>query len=169
MNGSELIRWVKQKLAGWKANALSKAGRLTVIQSNLTSTPNHIMSYFTCPHKLTSQLNKDCRQFFWDNAHKCNLVSWRNVCRPKHAGGLGIRNIEHFNRACLAKLGWKVLFDKDNWWANIVRRKYLRSDSFMETRTKQNHSTAWKCILGSRDIILKSMRWVVGDGRDILF
>ena len=34
---------------------------------------------------------------------------------------------------------------------------------------KQHHSLAWKGILGASDIILKGMRWVVGDGKDILF
>lgn len=169
MNGSELCRRVKQKLAGWKANTLSKIGRLTLIQANLTCMPNHRMSYFKCPHKIISQLNKDCGHFFWGNTKNWNPVNWKNVCRPKQAGDLGIKNIEHFNRVCLAKLGWKVLFDKENWWANIVRRKNLRTDSFMETKAKQNHSTSWKGILGVKDIISKGMRWVVGDGKDILF
>ena len=71
MNENELIMRVKQKLASWKAKTLSKAGRLTVVQSNLTGMPNHIMSYFKCPHKLTSQLNRQCRQFFWGDNRNC--------------------------------------------------------------------------------------------------
>ncbi|RXH71753.1 hypothetical protein DVH24_025254 [Malus domestica] len=50
-----------QKLAGWKANTLSKARRLTLIKSNLSSMLNHIMPCFKCPTRVTNE----CRDFFW--------------------------------------------------------------------------------------------------------
>lgn len=62
-----------------------------------------------------------------------------------------------------------MFFDNDNWWANIVRGKYHRHDTFLETKAKQNHSLAWKDSLGSRDIISKGMSWLVSDGKDIMF
>lgn len=57
-------------------------------------------------------------------------MSWKNICTPKSPGGLGIRRLDHLNE-CLAKLGWRVLMEKDNWWVQIVRKMwkmYLRHE-----------------------------------------
>lgn len=51
INENELIKRVKQKLSGWKANTLSKAGRITLIKSNLSGMPNHVMFCFKCPSR----------------------------------------------------------------------------------------------------------------------
>lgn len=64
VNESELITQVKQKLAGRKANTLSRARTLTLVQSNITGMPNHVMSCLKFPNKLTAQLNCKCRNFF---------------------------------------------------------------------------------------------------------
>ena len=43
----DLITRANKKLSSWKANLVSKAGRVTLIQSNLESLPNHTpITYF---------------------------------------------------------------------------------------------------------------------------
>lgn len=64
LNECELIKRNKQKLVGWKANTVSKAGRLTLIKSNLTGIPNHIMSCFKCPDRVTKKIIKSVLTFF---------------------------------------------------------------------------------------------------------
>lgn len=130
MNVVELIKRGKQKLAGWKANTLSKAGWLTLINSNLTGMPNHIMSCFKCPERVLNNLNKECRDFFWGKEKKLYPMAWNKICTPKNVEGLRIRRLNHFNQACLAKLRWKVLSQPNNWWVQLVSRKYLRRADF---------------------------------------
>ena len=149
VNECELIKRIKQKLAGWKTNTLSKAGRLTLIKSNLFGMPNHIMSCFKCPTRVTKNLN-ECRDFFWGRDRKLKPMAWKKVCTSKDHGGLGVRGVGHFNNACLATLVWKVLKDENNWWVQIVKRKHLKKDDFFSCKVKQNHSLAWKRILNSR-------------------
>lgn len=95
-----------KKMAGWKANTLSRGGKLTLIKANLFGIPNHVLSCFKCPKKVTTALNNQCRKFFRGN--KSPPVVWDQACL--------IRPAEWFNRAALSKLGWKILTEPHNWW-----------------------------------------------------
>uniref|UniRef100_A0A803QI18 DUF4283 domain-containing protein n=1 Tax=Cannabis sativa TaxID=3483 RepID=A0A803QI18_CANSA len=37
------------------------------------------------------------------------LVAWDSVCRPKAAGGLGFRNVQHWNMAALGSWAWRKI------------------------------------------------------------
>jgi len=81
------------KLSNWKANALSKAGRVVLIQSNLEALPSHTMQCFQLPASLSSELDRINREFFWkkSNSEKgLPMVAWDKICRPKKLGGLGL-------------------------------------------------------------------------------
>ncbi|PRQ37611.1 putative reverse transcriptase zinc-binding domain-containing protein [Rosa chinensis] len=131
--------------------------------------PNHIMSCFKCSKKLTNNIDKQARSFFWGSDMKCAPVAWEEVCQPKSTGGLGIRPSAYFNNAAIAKLAWKVINDQDNWWSQIMRRKYLRKVSFFQAKKKQKNSIAWSGVLDARDLIMKGMRWIIGNGKNIKF
>lgn len=83
--------------------------------------------------------------------------------------GLGVRKSAHFNKACLAKLGLKVLTEDHNWWVQIVRNKYLKNEGFLNNKIRQNYSCAWKDILKTREVIKLRLRWVVENEEDIYF
>jgi len=52
-------------------------------------------------------------------------VSWVETCKPKTYGGLGIRNMEGWNKASIAKLVWVVAKKKDLLWVKWVHERYL--------------------------------------------
>lgn len=131
--------------------------------------PNHIMLYFTYPNQVTEKINKECMDFFWERGKKLKPNAWKKVCTIKEHEGLGIRRFYHFNNVCLAKLGWKVLTNENNWWVQFVKRKYLGRDNILSCKVKQKHYLAWKGILKRRDVIYKGMRLIVGNGKNILF
>lgn len=169
INTNDLILKMQKKLAGWKANTLSRGGRLTLIKANLTGMPNHVLSCFKCPQKITSRLDRECWNFFWGNDMKSPPITWSAVCTPKHKGGLGVRPSAWFNNAALAKLGWKLLTDPNNWWVRIMSAKYLRNKSFFTVKKSSQASLAWKGILDSRELLKEGMRWIVGNGQQINF
>ena len=84
-------------------------------------------------------------------------------------GGLGVRPSSFFNNAALAKLAWRVISDNENWWSQIVRRKYLNKVSFFQANKKQNKSYAWNGVLDARDLVTKGMRWLDENGKKIQF
>lgn len=96
LNENVLIKMVKQKLFGWKANTLSKMGRVTLIKSNLCGMSNHVMSYFKCLSRVIHKLNNKCRDFLWGRGRQIFHFFWDRVRMSKRDGGLGIRKLDHF-------------------------------------------------------------------------
>lgn len=74
------------------------------------------------PVSTLDKLDSLSRSFVWGSGQ--HLVSWDKVCRLKADGGLGIRVSRHMNKALLAKVGCRLLNDKDGLWARVLRSKY---------------------------------------------
>ncbi|KAL6190194.1 hypothetical protein ACLB2K_036592 [Fragaria x ananassa] len=168
-NAKELLQRISSKLSGWKQNTLSRAGKTTLIKANISGMPNHVMSCFKCPKKLTDEIDKQSRNFLWGTEMKTAPIAWKEVCKPKVLGGLGIRPSAFFNKAAIAKLAWKVITDKENWWVQVITRKYLKHGSLFQAKKKPKNSMAWNGILDAKDLIFKGLRWVVGNGKSINF
>ncbi|VVA28953.1 PREDICTED: ribonuclease [Prunus dulcis] len=164
-----MIDRIRSKFAGWKAQTLSRAGRLTLIKASVSGIPNHTLSCFKCPREVCKEMNVCSRRFFWGNGTKVPPVSWKDICLPKSLGGLGVRSTILFNKAALAKLGWIYLSEPTNWWAQIMAKKYIRKDGFLAATKKTSHSAAWKAILDARTVLHKGLRWIVGNGQSIFF
>ena len=105
----EVLEKVASRLAGWKKQTLSLAGRVTLTKSVLSSIPVHTMSTISMPVGILEKLDSLARSFVWGSGQ--HLVSWDKICKPKAAGGLGIRVSRDMNKALLAKVGWCLLHD----------------------------------------------------------
>jgi len=46
------------------------------------------------------------------------------MCKDKHYGGLGLRDIEKFNIALLRKWLWRMCAEKDSLWIQVLKSKY---------------------------------------------
>ena len=76
----------RKRLAMWKRQYLSKGGRLTLIQSTLSSMPIYFMSLFYLPRKVRLRLEKIQRDFLWGGGalvKRPHLVKWNLVCLGK--------------------------------------------------------------------------------------
>lgn len=60
------------------------------------------------------------------------MKSWRDICHPKAAGGIGFWYFRDINSALLVKLGWKMAVGEDRLWCNLLRAKYMKEKSFFE-------------------------------------
>jgi hypothetical protein len=50
---------------------------------------------------------------------KIPWVSWKDVCRPKSEGGLGVKDLKWFNVSLLAKWRWRLLVEDKSLWKNV--------------------------------------------------
>jgi len=58
-------------------------------------------------------------------------VAWEKLIKPKAHGGLGIRDIQAFNKALLAKQAWRIITKPDCLLSRILRGKYCTKASFL--------------------------------------
>lgn len=94
-------------------------------------------------------------------------VAWSTLTLPKHAGGLGFRDIETFNNALLAKIGWRLINDPNSLVARVLLRKYAWNSSFLDCTTPSSVSHGWRSILVGRELLRKGLGWNVGNGESI--
>ncbi|KAG7569843.1 Ribonuclease H-like superfamily [Arabidopsis thaliana x Arabidopsis arenosa] len=94
-------------------------------------------------------------------------VAWEKLTKPKFAGGLGFKDVEAFNDAFLAKIGWRILNNPESLLAKILLGKYCHASSFMECSSPSSASHGWRGILIGRDLLRKGLGWAIGDGRKV--
>ena len=91
----------RKRLAMWKKQYISKGGRLTLIQSTLSSMPIYFMSFFYMPRKIRLRLEKIQRDFLWGGGaleQMPHFVRWNLVCLEREKGSLGVRNLALMNK-----------------------------------------------------------------------
>ncbi|KAL5555923.1 hypothetical protein UlMin_038159 [Ulmus minor] len=60
-----LVECLDSKLVGWKAQLLSKAGRLTLIKSMALALPIYAMHSIKVPKTICAQMDARIRRFWW--------------------------------------------------------------------------------------------------------
>ena len=102
----------EKRLSSWKGKNLSTGGRLTLINSVLSSLAMYMMFFFEIPKGVLKKLDYFRSQFFWqcdEHKRKYRLAKWDILCQPKEQGGLGIHNLELKNTALLNKWLYRLL------------------------------------------------------------
>ena len=80
---------------------------------------------------------------------------------------LGFKDIQCFNLALLAKIGWRIIKDPSSLLATILKDKYFPDKTFRDASRGNGTSWGWKGIYEARKVIENGCRWRVGDGTSI--
>lgn len=74
------------RFKGWKGQLMARTGRLTLINSVLTSLATYFLTSFVVDKWGIKKMEKVQRNFLWNGDEECNggkcLVNWRKVCSP---------------------------------------------------------------------------------------
>jgi hypothetical protein len=118
-----LLDKVDRYLATWKARLLSKAGRLEMLNSVLSSLPVYLMTINDMPAWVRKEFDRRRRAWLWAGEANCNggkcRVSWKQVCRPKALGGLGVHCIKDFGSALRLRWLWQKWKKPNKPWAHL--------------------------------------------------
>lgn len=126
---------VGRRIAGWKGELLSRAGREILIKAVAQATPTYTMSCFKLLDSLCMDLNSMVRNFWWgqkENKRKMTWISWDKLCQRKSEGELGFKDLRAFNLALLAKQGWRSIQNPSSLLHKVLKAKYFKSASFLE-------------------------------------
>ncbi|GJZ45295.1 hypothetical protein Tco_0592891, partial [Tanacetum coccineum] len=103
-------------------------------------------SVFSLPKTVIKDIDKVLKGYLWCNGEISKgkaKVDWKNVCKPRSEGGLGIKNLDEWNSELLSKHLWNVISNKDSLWVD------------------------WIKMLDLRDIMRKQVKYKIGDGKSV--
>ncbi|KAE9589510.1 putative RNA-directed DNA polymerase [Lupinus albus] len=110
-----MIEIISKRLASWKCKHISFGGRLILLNSVLSNIPTYMLSLYKAPKKVYC------------------VSGLGLVCKPKELGGLGVKDLIHFNHALLGKWRWRRLQDKEAFWVQVIDSKYGSEWSFQRS------------------------------------
>nr|GEU69462.1 putative reverse transcriptase domain, reverse transcriptase zinc-binding domain protein [Tanacetum cinerariifolium] len=165
-----LIDRVETKFNNWMNIMLSYAGRLQLITSILSSMQVYWASVFILPKIVFKDIDKILKGFLWCQGELLKekvKISWKQVCKTKEEGGLGIKDLSLWIEVLMSKHLWNVVSMKESIWVKWVSNNKLRGSSIWEIECDNDASSGWKSILGLRDKMRHHIICKVGDGSSI--
>jgi hypothetical protein len=124
---SPLIDNLKKRLRSWGNRYVSLGGRIVVINSVLNAITIYFLSFLKVPVVVLKEIIRIQREFLWGGikgGRKINWVSWKEVCKPRSQGGLGVREVGKANLSLLIKWRWRLLEKGDALWKEVLVAKY---------------------------------------------
>ncbi|XP_035551149.1 uncharacterized protein LOC118349712 [Juglans regia] len=158
------------KMQNWKSAFLSKADKEVLIKAVLQAIPTYTMSIFQLPKRLCRDIEALMSKFWWSNCQKERGIHWKRwswLGMAKAEGGLGFRNLESFNRAMLAKQGWRILKEPLSLVARVFKDKYFKNMQFLEAPLGRLPSLIWKSIWSAMGLVKEGMLWRIGNGKSV--
>ncbi|KAJ8424315.1 hypothetical protein Cgig2_020746 [Carnegiea gigantea] len=102
-----LVEKIMGKIRLWATKSIFFAGRAQLLNSIVFGMISYWASIFILPQEVIDQLNQICRNYLWGGKaeyQKSPYISWTKTCTPRKYGGIGLKNLGAWNKACIAKL-----------------------------------------------------------------
>ena len=128
---------------------LSVGGKEMLIKSVAQAVPTYSMSCFELPRDLCEHINSLLRQFWWGckkGQRRTCWASWEQMRQLKFAGRLGLRDIELFNLALLARQAWRILQEPNSLSARILKAVYFPSGDILSAELGGHPSQVWSIV-----------------------
>jgi len=132
---------------GWGEKKLSCAARETLIKSVAQAIPTYSMSCFVLAPATCQKITSSISNYWWSSGIDHRGMHWRNwpdMCLPKSQGGLGFRDIKHFNLAMLGKQGWRLMVTPESLCTRVLKGRYYPNCDFMSATKKKGASHTWR-------------------------
>jgi hypothetical protein len=67
----------------------------------------------------------------------------------------------------LGKQGWRLVTEPTSLCARVLKGRYFPHTDFWHATKSRSYSYTWRSILFGRDLLLRGVRWGIGDGKYI--
>ena len=163
----ELKDWIWKRLQGWKEKFLSQAGREVLIKAIIQAILTYAMSVFSFPAGLCVDICSMANRFWWgqrEGSRKIHWLSKEKLIMPKAKGGIGFRDLHLFNKALLARQGWRLMQNPHSLVARLLKAKYFPHKDFLDASIPTNASHVWRSICGATVVLKAGLQWRIGMG-----
>lgn len=143
------MQQVSSKVVTWKTNILSFAGQVTLVKSIIEAIPIYPMMTDVILKACIEEIHQMQRNFIWGdtvNKKRIHAIKWDTLQRPKKLGGLGLRNLEVMNKACLMKLNWNFPNNSKDLWCKVLKGLYGEVTMLNVPCSRSNDSSLWKAL-----------------------
>ena len=95
---TSIVEKIRQRSASWSTRFLSKAGKLTMLDSVLSAIPTYTMSCFQLPMSLCKRIQSVLTRFWWDgpNEKKKNVGLLGEANKTQSRGRFGTQRHTNF-------------------------------------------------------------------------
>ncbi|GKA66800.1 RNA-directed DNA polymerase, eukaryota, reverse transcriptase zinc-binding domain protein, partial [Tanacetum coccineum] len=121
------------RIFDWRNKSLSFAGKLQLVASVLSSLHVYWASMFMLPVSICDSIDKLFKNFIWGKSESSSgiaSVSWKDVCRPKNQGGLGLKSLRVMNYALMVKHLWYIASRKESLWVKWLNVYKLKGECY---------------------------------------
>ncbi|KAI0510916.1 hypothetical protein KFK09_011527 [Dendrobium nobile] len=156
---------VTDKLNAWSKKSLSLGGKLVLIDSSLLSMPNVLVTHSMVPKRVLFELEKLCRSFLWhekDESKGMHYVAWKEICKPRCYGGLGVHSPLDRISSFRSKLAWNFIQKPQSLLHRVLAARY--GNDVMNGVQRKINSTAWRILVDGGKCLKMAVRWSIGKG-----
>jgi len=118
-----IIDRIADQLPGWKADLMTRARRVVMVQHVLTAMMVYLAMAIDLPPWAIKAIDKIRRAFIWRGRKEANgghyLITWPKVCRSKELGGLGISDLKALGVALRVRWPWLRKTEPHKPWASL--------------------------------------------------
>ncbi|KAG2321863.1 hypothetical protein Bca52824_015076 [Brassica carinata] len=159
-------------LHSWTTKLLSFAGKINLITSVIYSKVIFWSAVFVLPKSFYAKIESLCAAFLWGNKSSPSRgarVSWKDVCRPKREGGLGIRLLEAYEMVFRLKHVWNFFSNSESLWVAWLKANVFHRKPFWIMEDSPRLSKAVRSMVQIKNILADFLRCQLGDWRTALF
>lgn len=126
-NCNVLLQQMKSKFSSWSIKTLSFSGRLLLIKTVISGITTFWCSAFILPKACISKINSYLLVERWCREQK-HGKSFLGYCdaNKKDQGGLGVKDLYTWNKACSLRLVWLLFFRPDSVWVSWFKEVILK-------------------------------------------
>nr|GEU38896.1 pentatricopeptide repeat-containing protein At1g63330-like [Tanacetum cinerariifolium] len=123
---------------------------LQLVASVLESIHVYWATIFLLPQTIINDINGLLKGFLWNQDERASgraKVAWKNLCKTKTQGGLGLKDLGIWNKDLIIEHLWHVAIEKDSLWVKWVSTYKLKKEVRQHLVTKvgngDNNTSMW--------------------------
>ncbi|KAF3775498.1 putative ribonuclease H protein [Nymphaea thermarum] len=123
-------------------------GVFALIRYVLFSLIGYWCSVFILPKSIQHKLEATMANFLWGSQESrkgVHLVAWKTLCRPVLEGGVGLKLLADWNKACISRITLHICQDEASW-ASFIKKKYLAFHSLWTLKCPKKESWFFKGV-----------------------